>query len=161
MAQIIQYIVTVIHSPEVVILDEPFSGLDPVNTELLRQMFFELRDQGKVVILSTHRMNEVEELCDRILMINKGEAVLYGELKEIKAKYRNNIILLEYEGVLGDLLGVNETRIIKGHTELVLDAQTGPQKVLEQLINKGVIIQRFEIAIPSLNEIFLKEAGNK
>ena len=161
MAQIIQYIVTVIHSPEVVILDEPFSGLDPVNTELLRQMFFELRDQGKVVILSTHRMNEVEELCDRILMINKGEAVLYGGLKEIKAKYRSNTILLEHEGVLGDLLGVNETRIIKGHTELVLDAQTGPQKVLEQLINKGVIIQRFEIAIPSLNEIFLKEAGNK
>lgn len=161
MAQIIQYIVTVIHSPEVVILDEPFSGLDPVNTELLRQMFFELRDQGKVIILSTHRMNEVEELCDRILMINNGEAVLYGGLKEIKAKYRSNTILLEHEGVLGDLHGVSETRIVKGHTELVLDAQIEPQKVLEQLVSKGIIIHLFEIATPSLNEIFLKEAGKK
>ena len=161
MAQIIQYIVTVIHSPEVVIQDEPFSGLDPVNTELLRQMFFELRDQGKVVILSTHRMNEVEELCDRILMINNGEAVLYGGLKEIKAKYRSNTILLEFEGVLGDLPGVIEKRTLKDHVELVLDGNSRPQQILGQLVRSGTIVHRFEISTPSLNEIFLKEAGKK
>jgi ABC-2 type transport system ATP-binding protein len=161
MAQIIQYIVTVIHSPEVVVLDEPFSGLDPVNTELLRQMFFELRDQGKVVILSTHRMNEVEELCDRILMINNGGAVLYGGLKEIKARYRSNTVVLEYEGSLGELSGVVEKRVLKDHTELLLKENVAPQQILAQLIAKGTTVNRFEIATPSLNEIFLREAAKK
>jgi ABC-2 type transport system ATP-binding protein len=161
MAQIIQYIVTVIHSPEVVVLDEPFSGLDPVNTELLRQMFFELRDQGKVVILSTHRMNEVEELCDRILMINNGGAVLYGGLKEIKARYRSNTVVLEYEGSLRELSGVVEKRVLKDHTELLLKENVAPQDILAQLIAKEITVNRFEIATPSLNEIFLREAAKK
>ena len=86
MGQIIQFIVTIIHDPELVILDEAFSGLDPVNTELLKSMVLDLRNQGKAVIFSTHQMNQVEELCDRILMINNGRAVLYGNLKEIKSE---------------------------------------------------------------------------
>lgn len=96
MGQLIQFLVTIIHDPQLVILDEPFAGLDPVNTELLKEIILELRNQGKVIILSTHRMNEVEELCDRIFMINKGQNVLYGELTEIKSEYRNNSILLEF-----------------------------------------------------------------
>ena len=86
MGQIIQFIVTIIHDPQLIILDEPFSGLDPVNTELLKGMLLDLRNQGKAIILSTHQMNQVEELCDRVLMINEGRAVLYGDLKEIKSR---------------------------------------------------------------------------
>jgi ABC-2 type transport system ATP-binding protein len=161
MGQIIQSIVTIIHDPQLVVLDEPFSGLDPVNTELLKGMFADLRDQGKAVILSTHQMNQVEELCDRILMVNNGRAVLYGELTEIKSKYQNNSILLDFEGELGELPGVAEKRQHKGYIELVLDGKTTPQQVLEHLMSRGIVIKRFEMATPSLNDIFLKEVGKK
>jgi len=159
MGQIIQLIVTIVHDPQLVILDEPFAGLDPVNTELLKGILADLRNQGKAVILSTHQMNQVEELCDRILMINDGQAVLYGDLSEIKARYRGNSILLDCEGELGKIPGVTAKRPHKGYTELILDGQTTPQQVLAHLMSRGMVINRFEVATPSLNEIFLKEVG--
>jgi ABC-2 type transport system ATP-binding protein len=159
MGQIIQFITTIIHNPQLVILDEPFSGLDPVNTELLKGMFLDLKNQGKAVILSTHQMNQVEELCDRILMVNNGRAVLYGELSEIKAKYQNNSVLVDFKGELGEVPGVTKRRTHKGYIELVLDGKTTPQQLLEKLVDRGIIINRFEIATPSLNEIFLREVG--
>ena len=161
MSQIIQFIVTIIHDPQLVILDEPFAGLDPVNTELLKGMFAGLRNQGKAVILSTHQMNQVEELCDRILMVNNGRAVLYGELTEIKSRYQNNSVLLDFEGELGEVPGVAERRQHKGYIELVLDGKTTPQQLLERLVSRGIVIKRFEMATPSLNEIFLEEVGKK
>jgi len=159
MGQIIQFIVTIIHDPELVILDEPFAGLDPVNTELVKRMFVDLRNQGKAVILSTHRMNEVEELCDRILMINNGRAVLYGNLTEIKSSYRSNSVILDFDGELGEVPGVTGKRTHKGYVELVLDGNTTPQQVLERLVSTGIVINRFEVATPPLNEIFLKVVG--
>ncbi len=159
MGQIIQFIVTIIHDPELVILDEPFAGLDPVNTELLKGMLVELGNQGKALVLSTHQMNEVEELCDRILMINHGRSVLYGNLAEIKSKYRSNSVLLEFEGELGEVPGVTEKRTHKGYVELVLDGNTTPSQVLERLVSRGMVINRFEVATPSLNEIFLRVVG--
>jgi ABC-2 type transport system ATP-binding protein len=159
MGQIIQFIVSVIHDPELVVLDEPFAGLDPVNTELLKGMLFNLRNQGKALILSTHQMNEIEELCDRILMINHGRSVLYGNLAEIKSKYRSNSVLLEFEGELGEVPGVTEKRTHQGYVELVLDRNTTPQQVLERLVSRGMIINRFEVATPPLNEIFLRVVG--
>jgi ABC-2 type transport system ATP-binding protein len=159
MGQIIQFIVTIIHDPELVILDEPFAGLDPINIELLKGMFLDLRNRGKAVILSTHQMNQVEELCDRILMINNGNSVLYGNLTEIKSRYRSHSVILESEGELGELPGVKEKRIHKGYVELVLDGNTTPKQVLERLVNTSIIINRFEVATPSLNEIFLEVAG--
>jgi ABC-2 type transport system ATP-binding protein len=159
MGQIIQFIVTIIHDPQLVILDEPFSGLDPVNTELLKAMIIDLRNQGKAVILSTHQMNQVEELCDRILMVNKGRAVLYGDLTEIKSRYGNNSVLLDFKGELEELPGVIQKRTHKDHIELFLDEKTTPQQLLERLISHGIIINRFEIASPPLNEIFLKVVG--
>jgi ABC-2 type transport system ATP-binding protein len=161
MGQIIQFIVTIIHDPQLVILDEPFSGLDPVNTELLKGMLADLRNQGKAVILSTHQMNQVEELCDRILMINNGQAVLYGNLSEIKSRYRSDSLLLDFEGELGEVPGVTGTRIHKSYTELILDGKTTPQQILAHLVSRGMVISRFEVATPSLNEIFLKEVGKK
>ena len=159
MGQIIQFIVTIVHSPELVILDEPFAGLDPVNRELLKGMVADLRSQGKAMILSTHQMNEVEELCDRILMINHGRSVLYGKLSEIQSRYRSNSVLLEFEGKLEELPGVTEKRPHKGYVELVLDGKTTPQQVLERLVSSGIVINRFEVATPPLNEIFLKVVG--
>ena len=159
MGQIIQFLVTIIHDPELVILDEPFAGLDPVNTELVKRMFVDLRNQGKAVILSTHRMNEVEELCDRILMINDGRAVLYGHLAEIKSRYRSSSVLLDFEGELGEVQGVTDKRTHKGYVELVLDGNTTPGQILERLVSTGIVINRFEVATPSLNEIFLKVVG--
>jgi ABC-2 type transport system ATP-binding protein len=118
MGQIIQFIVTVIHNPELIILDEPFTALDPVNTELLKNMVWDLRKQGRAVILSTHQMGQVEELCDRVLMINQGRVVLYGNLKEVKSKYRSHAVLVDYEGEPGHIPGVIETRVHKDHVEL-------------------------------------------
>ena len=161
MGQIIQFIVSVIHDPELVVLDEPFAGLDPVNTELLKGMIADLRNQGKAIILSTHQMNQVEELCDRVLMINNGENVLYGDLGEIKARYRGNSVLLDFVGELGEVPGVTGRRTHKSYTELMLDGKTTPQQVLAHLMGCGIVVNRFEVATPSLNEIFLKEVGKK
>jgi ABC-2 type transport system ATP-binding protein len=159
MSQIIQFIVTIIHEPQLIILDEPFGGLDPVNTELIKKILIDLRNQGKAIILSTHQMNQIEELCDRILMVNDGRSVLYGDLAEIKSRYANNAVLLDFKGELGEIPGVTEQRQHKGYVELVLDGKTTPQKLLERLVNRGVVINRFEIATPPLNEIFLKVVG--
>jgi ABC-2 type transport system ATP-binding protein len=159
MGQIIQFIVSVIHDPDLVVLDEPFAGLDPVNVELLKGLLFNLRNQGKALILSTHQMNEIEELCDRILMINRGRSVLYGNLNEIKAEYRSNSVLLEAEGELGEVPGVTGIRTRKGYLELVLNENTTPRQVLERLVSRGITINRFEVATPPLNEIFLKVVG--
>jgi len=161
MGQIIQFIVSVIHDPELVVLDEPFAGLDPVNTELLKGMLADLRNQGKAIILSTHQMNQVEELCDRVLMINNGENVLYGDLGEIKARYRGNSVLLDFVGELREVPGVAGRRTHKSYTELMLDGRTTPQQVLAHLMGCGIVVNRFEVATPSLNEIFLKEVGKK
>jgi ABC-2 type transport system ATP-binding protein len=161
MGQIIQFIVTIIHDPQLVVLDEPFAGLDPVNTELLKGMCLELRNQGKAVILSTHQMNQVEELCDRILMINNGKNVLYGDLAEIRSRYRGNSVLLDFKGELGEIAGVTAKRQHKGYIELMLDGKTTPKQLLERLVGRGIVINRFEVATPSLNEIFLKEVGKK
>ena len=158
MGQIIQFIVTIIHDPQLIILDEPFSGLDPVNTEMIKQIIAQLRDKGKAVILSTHQMNQVEELCDRVLMINHGREVLYGDLQHIKAGFRKHSVLLDVEGNVGNLKGVIEQKPDKGFVELVLSPETTPQNILDQL--KGRTINHFEIRKPSLNEIFLQIAGD-
>jgi ABC-2 type transport system ATP-binding protein len=159
MGQVIQFIVTIVHEPHLVVLDEPFGSLDPVNTELLKDQVLDLRNQGKAVILSTHQMNQVEELCDRILMINRGKAVLYGDLAEIKSKYQDNAVLLDYEGKLGEIPGASIRESRKNHVELVLDDKTTPQQVLETLVGRGIAVKRFEIAAPPLNEIFIKVVG--
>ena len=159
MGQMIQFIVTIIHEPDLLIMDEPFSGLDPVNTELMKNMVSKLRDEGKAIILSTHQMNQVEELCDRVLMINHGEEVLYGDLRQIKSKFKKHSVQVNVDGVIGDLIGVTEQRINKEGIELVLAENASPQAILDQLRDQGLVINRFEITIPSLHTIFLHMAG--
>jgi len=156
MGQLIQFFDTIMHNPELVVFDEPFAALDPVNTQLLKELILELRSQGKSVILSTHMMNQVEELCDRILMINKGQAVLYGSLAEIKSRYRNNSVFLECDRLPEGLPGVVGSKNHLKYVELFLDGHTSPQDVLSALISKGVNVDRFEVSTPSLNEVFIQ-----
>jgi ABC-2 type transport system ATP-binding protein len=159
MGQVVQFIITVVHDPQLIVLDEPFVGLDPVNTELITNHIIELRNQGKAIILSAHQMNTVEALCDRILMINKGRAVLYGDLKEIKSRFADNSVILDYKSDLGEIPGVVEKRPRRDYVELVLDGHTTPGEVLQYLVSRGIVINRFEIATPPLNEIFIKVVG--
>ena len=160
MGQIIQFIVTIIHAPELLIMDEPFSGLDPVNTELMKNMIGKFRDEGKAIILSTHQMNQVEELCDRVLMIDHGAEVLYGDLRQVKSKFKKHSVQVSSEGKFGDLIGVTEKRFNKDGVELVLGEDTSPQSILDQLRGQGISINRFEITTPSLHTIFLDMVGD-
>ena len=160
MGQIIQFIVTIIHDPQLIILDEPFSGLDPVNTEMMKHFIAQLRDEGKAVILSTHQMNQVEELCDRVLMINHGREVLYGNLQKIKDSFKEHSVRISVEGEPGKLQGVIHRKVEKGMIDLALSPETSPQSILDQLQKEGRTINHFEIKKPSLNEIFLQLAGN-
>jgi ABC-2 type transport system ATP-binding protein len=159
MGQLIQFIVTVIHDPDLIILDEPFSGLDPIRTEAVQTIIGHLRDEGKAIILSTHQMNKVEELCDRVLMIDRGRTILYGDLMETRARFRKNSVQVAVEGELGDLPGVVDRQLKNGSVELVLAPGTTPQAILDRLRDRGITINRFEVTTPSLHEIFLHLAG--
>jgi ABC-2 type transport system ATP-binding protein len=159
MGQVIQFIVTIIHDPKLIIMDEPFSGLDPVNTELMKNIVSDLRNDGKAIILSTHQMNQVEEICDRVLMVNDGSEVLYGSIEEVKARFRQHSVQVNVEGEIGDLPGVIEKKLNKDSVELILATDTTPQIILDRIREQGINIIRFEVKTPSLNEIFLNIAG--
>jgi ABC-2 type transport system ATP-binding protein len=161
MAQLIQLVVTVIHDPRVIILDEPFNGLDPVNVQLVKEIIQELKNQGKAIMLSTHRMNEVEALCDRVFMINHGQNVLYGGISEIKKKYRNNSVLVEFEKPLDRIEGLEARRVSANTLELKMSAGMTLQQLLERLVSLHLGISRFEVSTPSLNDIFIQVAGGK
>ena len=154
MSQIIQFAATLAHDPELVVLDEPFSGLDPVNTELLKELVRELRSKGKTIIFSTHQMNQIEELCDRVLMINEGQVVLYGTLSEVKSQFASNALRITWSGEPPDFEGMQVVSRAGNTAELALDGGS-PQRVLENLLKSGSAIERFEVATPSLHEIFI------
>jgi ABC-2 type transport system ATP-binding protein len=160
MGQLIQFIVTIIHDPRLIILDEPFSGLDPLNTKVMKSIIAQLKDEGKSIMLSTHQMNQVEELCDRVLMIDHGREVLYGDLQEIKERFKSHSVMVDVEGEIGELTGVISQKPDKKITELILSPETTPQSILKQLQDKNAIINHFEIRKPSLNEIFIQIAGD-
>ncbi|MCD4843096.1 MAG: ATP-binding cassette domain-containing protein [Methanosarcinales archaeon] len=162
MQQKIQFIAAIIHDPDIIIVDEPFSGLDPVNTRLIINILLEQKKAGKTVILSTHIMEQVQTLCDRILMINKGNVVLYDTVDRIRKKYRknlkNNSVILEFEGSIDALSGLDRIRKIIEHdtfVELILRDAKDIQPLLEELIKRVEII-RFEQTTPSLNDIFIE-----
>jgi len=157
MQQKAQLITTLVHDPELVIIDEPFTSLDPVNTEMVKDILEKKRDEGKAIIMSTHQMNQVEELCDRILLIDHGQRVLYGTLREIQNNFSSRDIMVTPLSTLPDSInGVREIRKLNGRYRLVLDETSEPSKILKDLINQGVELIEFEIAVPPLNEIFIK-----
>ncbi|MGD9047397.1 MAG: ATP-binding cassette domain-containing protein [Anaerolineae bacterium] len=155
MTQKAQFLATIVHDPDLLIMDEPFQGLDPINTDLLKSILQEEQERGKTIILSTHNMNQVEEMCNRILLINQGRAVLYGSLDEIKAQYAEHAVLLECDALPAVLDGVQRVEQ-RNHTyELLLEPDTSPQALLRELVDSDVTIERFEVASPPLEEIFI------
>jgi len=163
MQQKAQIINTIVHQPELVIIDEPFTALDPINTQLVKDVMRELRDQGTTIIMSTHQMHQIEELCDRILLINEGRDVLYGDLNEIRRSYAGNAVLIRTPGQVPVIDGVEQSLANNGSVELVLREDISPQDVLYHLAEKDVVLEKFEVAVPSLDEIFIHvvEEGEK
>ncbi|MBS1254175.1 MAG: Daunorubicin/doxorubicin resistance ATP-binding protein DrrA [Anaerolineales bacterium] len=161
MQQKLQFVVTILHDPDLVVLDEPFQGLDPINTELIQEMIAALPAQGKTVILSTHMMNQVEQLCDRILLMDHGRSVLYGRLDDIKQQFANNAVILRAAGDFDNLHGVRHVNDHGRYYELILEDEATPQDVLRQLVQIGTEVREFEVAKPALNEIFIEVVGNE
>ena len=162
MQQKVQFIATVIHKPALLILDEPFAGLDPVNASLIKDIMLELREQGSTIILSTHRMEQVEMMCDAICLINKGRNVLSGELRAIKQSYGKNTLRIEYSGD-GEFLEATGLVEKVNHFGAVVEARlkpgADPQEILKAAVQRGVRISRFELVEPPLNDIFIEKVG--
>ena len=161
MAQKIQFIATVMHEPELLILDEPFSGFDPVNANLIKDEIFELREKGATVIFSTHRMESVEQLCDDIAMINKSQKILDGTKKDIKNQYKSNKYQVDYRGAMKPLnhqFSILETDVLEDdHSRAVIQTNPGqnPNELLKELIEKTEV-HGFTEVIPSINDIFIQ-----
>ena len=156
MQQKAQIINTLLHQPELVIIDEPFTALDPLNLELVKNVMEELRDQGVTIIMSTHQMQQVEELCDRILLINNGKNLLYGDLNEIRRRFSGHAVLIRTEDKLPELPGVKESESHNSNLKLTLMDNTSPQDVMKALAASGTNLEKFEVAVPTLNEIFIR-----
>lgn len=161
MSQKIQFIATIAHEPDIYIFDEPFSGLDPINSEMLKEIVIELRDQGNTILFSTHRMEQVEQMCDEICLFNKGKAVLKGNLREIKQRYGKNTINIEFEGddsFLDELQDVRINNRSANYAEIrVLNGQS-MQDILKTAMQHAEIY-KFERVEPSLTEIFISTVG--
>ena len=162
MAQKVQFITTVVHKPKLLILDEPFSGFDPVNAQLIRDEILRLKDEGATIVLSTHNMESVEELCDEIALINKSRLVITGGVDEIRHKYGNNNVELIYTGDSLDASGspfsiISDEDQMGRHTAVLSIAQGADNSaVLGDLLSKGVTINSFRELVPRMNDIFIK-----
>lgn len=161
--QKVQLIGTLLHNPELIILDEPQSGLDPVNMVIVRNLLRDLKEEGRTILLSTHMMGEAERLADEIILIHEGKVVLDGSLDSVRAAYGKNILHIEYEGdgsFLQNLPEVARATIVDHAAELNLAEDADPQKILEASISR-LKIRRFELAAPSLEEIFIEKVGGQ
>lgn len=160
MQQKIQFIATVVHKPRLLILDEPFTGLDPINANLLKDEILRLRDQGTTVIFSTHRMEQVEELCDHIVLINKGQNVLGGQVREVRNRYKENLFRLDFEGSLPD--GFTEGMVIKTQTPHSITVQIpdgNANGLLRKALDSNVHMVGFNEILPTINDIFISRVG--
>jgi ABC-2 type transport system ATP-binding protein len=161
--QKLQFIITVLHDPEFIILDEPFAGLDPINTNLLKEIILEKKEEGKVIIISTHLMDYAEKMCDHIAMIDQGKIILNGAMSEIKSKYANKNISLNYEGDISFLQHhpmVEKISDFGNSTGIRIKDTGNSQELLKLLIDKNVTVKRFDANDISLHEIFVELAGS-
>jgi ABC-2 type transport system ATP-binding protein len=163
MQQKAQVVATVLHEPDLLILDEPFQGLDPVNAELLRAMVLAQRDRGAAVVMSTHRMEEAEALCDRILLIDNGRRLLYGRLDEVRASFSDGAVIARGAGINERLDGIASAATIErsnGAVRFILRDGATARDLFRELAARDVDVDRFEVAAPSLDEIFIKVVEN-
>ena len=159
--QKVQFIISVLHEPELIVLDEPFSGLDPVNQILLKDILLELKQKGKAIIFSTHQMEQAEKLCDKICLINKGNVVIDGQISDVKSRYGKNSIHIEYDGdgtFLKELPFVQQATIYQNYAELLLKDSTPTREIISTISDK-LDIRKFEYVEPSLNSIFIQVVG--
>jgi ABC-2 type transport system ATP-binding protein len=163
MQQKIQFVAAILHDPEFLILDEPFAGLDPANAEVLKDVLLEQRKAGKTILFSTHRMDQVEKLCDSICLVDHGRSVLKGELREVKSRFGRNHIQIEYEGD-GDFLKttplVQSFHNFGNYTEVELAQGSDPQEILKAMTARARV-NRFELAEPTLEKIFIDTVRQK
>jgi ABC-2 type transport system ATP-binding protein len=156
MQQKVQLCTALIGDPRVLILDEPFSGLDPINVQLLEHILQERRAAGVTILLSTHQMNKVEELCDRALMIHRGHMVLYGEVRELRRRYSDHAVLVRTAGRIDGIPGVRSVEAFNGDRKLLLEPQATPQSVLKAMVERGIEVESFQVASLPIEDIFVK-----
>ena len=158
--QKIQFIIAVMHNPDLVVLDEPFSGLDPVNTDLLKDVILELVEKGKYIVMSSHQMNSVEEFCDDIVILSRGKTVLKGNLNEIKSVYPKNKLEIDTKE---DITKVIDNLKVKEHNRnkyiIQIENEKQAEEILETLVAKKVKVEKYEILKPTLHEIFIEKLG--
>jgi ABC-2 type transport system ATP-binding protein len=160
MGQKAQFVAATMHEPDLVIIDEPFSGLDPVNTRIIKNLLYHMRDRGAAIIMSTHQMHQVEEMCGRILLMDHGRRVLYGPVAEIRRQFAGNAVEVGLQGEPGEIPGVQRIVPQNGSYRLLLEEGVPPQQVLKALVNApGIVVDRFESVEPSLDDIFVQVVG--
>jgi ABC-2 type transport system ATP-binding protein len=156
MQQKAQLIHALLPRPELIIVDEPFTALDPVNVQLVKDLLREVRAEGAAIVMSTHQMHLVEELCDRILLIDHGRDVLSGRLDDVRRRFSGHAVSVRAAGELPRLAGVRDVTPQNGSLRLTLAVATTAQQVLAELVSTGVVVEKFEVAVPSLDEIFIR-----
>ncbi len=163
MQQKIQFISTVVHQPKLIILDEPFSGLDPINTNLIREEIYRLKTEGATIIFSTHRMEQVEEICEEMSLINQGKKILEGRVSDLKNQFKKNQFAINFEGHLPNFESAPFSILSNEGKELVvqLDGETSPNELLVYMINAGTEIHAFNELLPSINEIFIEQVNKQ
>ena len=160
--QKVQFITAILNDPELIVLDEPFSGLDPVNTELLKEVILELVEKGKYIVMSSHQMTSIEEFCSDVVIVNKGKTVLKGNLKEIKDAYKaNRLIINTKQDITAEIkdLNLNIEKNIDNNYEIKIENEEIAHTLLKNLVNKNNEIDKFEIKKPTLNDIFIEKVG--
>jgi ABC-2 type transport system ATP-binding protein len=156
MQQKAQIIATLLHQPDILIIDEPFSGLDPINTQMVKDLLREQHEKGVTILMCTHQMHQVEELCERLVLIDQGRVVLYGELADIQRQFAGNALLVSVAGELPALPGVIGVESHNAAHRLTLGSGMQPQDVLRALVEQNVLVEQFELAMPTLDEIFIQ-----
>ena len=160
--QKIQFITAILHSPELIVLDEPFSGLDPVNTELLKDVIIELVGKGKYIVMSSHQMASIEEFCSNVVIINKGKTVLKGNLKEIKDSYPATKLIINVKQDIKPYIteqGMKVEKELDNNYEIKIENEEQAHKLLKTLVEKNILVEKFELQRPSLNDIFIEKVG--
>jgi ABC-2 type transport system ATP-binding protein len=159
MQQKIQFIATIVHDPVLIILDEPFTGLDPINSNMIQEEIYRLRDKGVTILFSTHRMEQVEEMCENIILINKGKNILMGNVKDIRNRYKEHLFKVSYKGELPQSFSGGLELVKKeDHTATFrIPNQDTPNHLLQYLMQSGCEIQAFHEILPSINEIFISQ----
>jgi ABC-2 type transport system ATP-binding protein len=159
MQQKVQFVATILHDPKLLILDEPFSGLDPLNSQIIQNEIFELKKKGTTILFSTHRMEQVEEICEEIVLINKGQNILQGKVHDVKKQFKENIFRIDYNNTIDEAV-LNDIQVIErnnAHFIFKLPENETANDVLRKLIDKQVSIHAFREILPSLNQIFITQ----